>query len=184
MNFTVHPATRDDFGAFAALQEQVLVSRLAPEERANGFVTTGFNPDELEEILSLDESGLWIAETENGDLAGWVFGLSWNYCARRPLFQLMLQRFPLSLDDAFVDESNSFQWGPVAIAPQFRGTGVLEALFAGVKRDLAPRFPFGATCISTHNPRSLAAHTRKLQMRVVDEWPFHDVPWQTLAFPT
>lgn len=184
MDFNVRLATREDFGAFAALQEQVLVSNLALDQRAQGFVSTAFSPDDLEEILRLDACGSWIAETQNGELVGSVFGLGWNYCARRPLFQTWLKRFPIAFDGAFVDEANSFQWGPVAVDARFRGTGVLPALFAGVKHDFAPRFAFGATCISTRNPRSLAAHTRKLGMRVVDEWPFDDVPWNTLVFST
>lgn len=184
MIFTVGSATRDDFEAFDALQNQVLLSKLAPHEREHGFVSTEFSPADLEEVLTLEGTGIWVAKAPDGRLAGWVFGLSWDYCVRRPLFRAMVERFPVPFDDALVDASNSFQWGPVAVAPEFRGMGVLEAMFEGLRRDLAPHWAFGATFISARNGRSLAAHTRKLGMRIVDDWQFDDKPWHTLTFGT
>jgi hypothetical protein len=48
----------------------------------------------------------------------------------------------------------------------------------------APRFPIGVTFINKLNPRSLKAHTHKLNLKVIDEFEFKGNSYHGLAFLT
>ena len=65
-----------------------------------------------------------------------------------------------------------------------RGSKVFPQLFDLMRSSFASKFPIGVTFINKLNERSFAAHTRKLDLEIVDEFEFNGNSFYTLAFVT
>jgi hypothetical protein len=78
----------------------------------------------------------------------------------------------------------SFQYGPVCIDIAARGSNLLPELYELMRSSFAPKFPIGITFINKINERSFAAHTRKLDLEIIDEFEFNGNSFYTLAFLT
>jgi hypothetical protein len=53
-----------------------------------------------------------------------------------------------------------------------------------MRSGMADRYPIGVTFINKINPRSVAAHTRTLDLTIVDEFEFNHNAYYGLAFST
>jgi hypothetical protein len=53
-----------------------------------------------------------------------------------------------------------------------------------VRNSFVPRFSIGVTFINKLNPRSLKAHTHKLDLEIIDEFEFKENSYYGLAFLT
>jgi ribosomal protein S18 acetylase RimI-like enzyme len=182
MNFKVEPATRDDFSAILALHAANHISNMSESEKKDGFLTLPIEISHLEQLQS--EGSLFVARGENGDLAGYVLSGTWDFYRQWPMFSIQTQRFPVRFESGELNLENSFQYGPVCVSPNYRGMGVLNALFEAVRTHFSLRYKFGGTFISRLNHRSLEAHTRKLRFKIVDEWSVNNNNYVTLAFST
>ncbi len=56
---------------------------------------------------------------------------------------------------------NSYQYGPICIHKDYRGTDVLPNLFEFSRLQMKDRYPIMITFINHINPRSYNAHTKK-----------------------
>jgi hypothetical protein len=83
-----------------------------------------------------------------------------------------------------ITASNSFQYGPICVDRSSRGSQVFPELFDLMRSSFAPKFPIGVTFINKINERSFAAHTRKLNLDIIDEFEFNGNSFYTLAFLT
>lgn len=175
-------ATITDITQVLELQNANLYDNLTEKQRSAGFVTTPFTTELLQELLGL--RGLFVAEAGD-EIIAYAMAAGWNYYKRWPIFPFMVSRFPFLtfLDRPILDEQ-SFQYGPVCIREDHRGTEVLPCLFEEMRVELATRFPMGVTFINRVNQRSLTAHTRKLGMTVIDEFEFAGRSYFGLAFDT
>jgi len=176
-------ATTRDFPDIYALQEENLVTNLAPDARGDGFVTTPFSRALMGELRGQDRF-LVARHDESGALAGYVFMGSWAFCARWPAFRVAIARFPLHWGERTIQLEQTFQYGPVCVASRFRGQGVLPLLFEGVKAETRPQFEVGTTWINKANGRSMNAHTQKLGLTSLDEFDLNDNRFVLLAFET
>ena len=70
-------ANSNDIPGVLSLQEKNLYSNLNEAERKNGFVTTPFTVNQIEEIFK--QNGLFIAENEQAELIAYAFAGSWKY---------------------------------------------------------------------------------------------------------
>ena len=182
MNFSVELAQPADFDAMLALHALNHATRIASNERANGFLTLDLARADLEKLHQM--RSLWMArELKSGDLAGYVLAAPWDFYARWPMFRTQTDRFPLAFGDAQLTVENSFQYGPVCVAREFRGRGLLAQLLNAVKARYRENYDFGATFINVENVASMAAH-RKIGLQTVDEWQANGNEYQTLAFET
>ena len=182
MNFKVESATPADFPAILALHAANHLSNIGEANKAAGFLTLPIAESHLEQLQKA--GSLFVARADNGELAGYVLSGPWDFYTQWPMFGVQTQRFPVHFEGGELNLENSFQYGPVCVASDFRGAGVLNALFEAVKAHFAVRYAFGGTFISTLNKRSLEAHTRKLGFKIVDEWSVNDNNYVTLAFST
>jgi len=176
-------ATPRDFPDIYALQEENLVTNLAPDARADGFVTTPFTLQLMGELRGNDRF-LVARDDDSGALAGYVFMGSWAFCARWPAFRVAIARFPLHWGERTIEVERTFQYGPVCVASRFRGQGVLPMLFEGVKAAMRPQFEVGTTWINKANGRSMNAHTQKLGLVPLDEFDLNGSRFVLLAFET
>jgi hypothetical protein len=83
-----------------------------------------------------------------------------------------------------ISVDGSFQYGPICIDRSLRGSGVFPRLFDLMRSSFALRFPIGVTFINKLNDRSFEAHTRKLDLEVIDEFELNGNSFYTLAFLT
>lgn len=174
-------AKSDDISRILSLQKRHHVSNLSEEERRDGFLTTALSSAQLEQFIGW--GGVFVASSAQfADLAGYVVAGPWNLFVQWPIFQVMVNRFPLRWHYEILTPDNSFQYGPVCVAPDWRGRGVLQAMFSELKIGLKESSPFGLTFINSRNGRSLAAHTRKLGFEAIDTFEWNANHYQTLAF--
>jgi hypothetical protein len=175
-------ATESDVEGILHLQAQNLYTNLSGDELADGFVTTPFTPELIRSLLAQD--GTFVAESE-GKIVGYILAGGWDFYAQWEIFRLMISRLPeLSFQGEKIIVDRSFQYGPVCIDRALRGSGILSQLFETMQSSFAPRLPIGVTFINKLNHRSLAAHHRKLNFEIIDEFEFNNGHFHTLAFST
>ncbi|MDD2495502.1 MAG: hypothetical protein PHE29_09950 [Tissierellia bacterium] len=79
----------------------------------------------------------------------------------------------LKYKDTVLSVNNSYQYGPVCIDKEYRGTEVLPNLFECSRLLMEDRYSILVTYINKTNQSSFQAHSRKLGLDVVDEFAFH-----------
>lgn len=172
----------NDIPEILALQERNLVTRLSAIEQQQGFVTTPFTAPQLVELIG--ESRLFVLANSR-QLGGYMAAPSWDYLRPWPIFeQLLAELTPYALGGVPIRRENSFQYGPVCIAQEFRGGGLFARLFALMRQEMASRYAIGATFINQRNPRSFAAHTRKAGLSLLTSFSFNQNHYYALAFAT
>ena len=178
----IRAATESDFDGILDLQSQNLYTNLSPLEFAGGFVTTPFTVELLGQLL--DRAGVFVAE-EDRQIVGYLLAGDWEYFSQWEIFRVMVSRLPaLRFQGEKVTIDRSFQYGPICIDRSRRGSDLFPQLFGLMRLSFAARFPIGVTFINRLNKRSFAAHTRKLDLEVVDEFEFNGNTFYTLAFLT
>ncbi len=178
----IRPAIESDFDGILALQSRNLYTNLSATELAGGFVTTPFTSDLLGQLLVQD--GVFVAESES-KIVGYVLAGDWEFYAQWEIFRLMISRLPeLKFQDRELSVDRTFQHGPICIDLAMRGSSVFPQLFEFMRSSFALKFPIGVTFINKLNQRSFEAHTRKLDLEIVDEFEFNGNSFYTLAFLT
>ncbi|PSB41834.1 GNAT family acetyltransferase [Chamaesiphon polymorphus] len=175
-------AKESDFEGILDLQSRNLYNKLSAAELKDGFVMTPFTPDLLKQLLL--QSGVFVAE-DTGTIVGYLLAGDWEFFSQWGIFEVMIARLPkLRVEGKEVTVDRSFQYGPICIDRSIRGSGSFPQLFDVMRSSFAPKFPIGVTFINKLNSRSFAAHTRKLDLEVVDEFEFNGNYFYTLAFLT
>jgi hypothetical protein len=175
-------ANPSDIDKILELQFRNLYTNLSEAERTEGFVTTPFTVESIKTLLG--QTGVFVAEKQ-GMVAGYAFAGNWDFFSQWAIFPHMVSRFPqLKFQGTQVTVNNTFQYGPVCIERTLRGGGVLPQLFETMRSSFSCRFPIGITFINKANSRSLAAHTRKLNLEIIDEFEFNGNSYYGLGFWT
>ena len=178
----IRTATSADISGVIGLQSKYLLVNTVENERQNGFVTTPFTEQQVINIIN--EHGLFVAE-DHDKIVGYAFAGSWAYFSQWPIFPYMVSRLPdLNINGEPITESNSFQYGPICIELRYRGSGLFQQLFEVMRISMGVKYPIGVTFINQINKRSFEAHTRKLQMTVIDSFGFNQHQFWSLAFKT
>jgi GNAT superfamily N-acetyltransferase len=159
------------------------VDSIKEEDKTDGFVTTPFTKEQMMSLIE-DENGLFIA-LDGEEVVAYVMAASWQFWSIWPMFAYMIEDLPnqqylgqtLSVD-------NSYQYGPVCIDKKWRGKGVLEQIFDHAREQMHKRFPILVTFINKNNPRSLRAHTKKLNLDILSEFEFNNNHYCALAYDT
>jgi hypothetical protein len=174
--------TESDIEGILALQSQNLYANLSATELAGGFVMTPFTPELIRQLFA--QTGVFVAEIDR-QIAGYMLAGDWDFFSQWEIFRVMISRLPtLKFQGMNINVEQSFQYGPVCIDRTLRGSGILPALFAKMRSSLAPKFPIGITFINQLNQRSFMAHTRKLDLEIIDEFELNGNSFYTLAFST
>ena len=175
-------ATFEDISEVEKLQEKYHVSTISDEDRPDGFVTTLFTREQFERLIE-EEKGLFVA-SDKGKVIAYAMAASWDYWSTWPLFQYMIGDLSstsyLGLD---LSTENSYQYGPICIDKEYRGTSVLPNLFEFSRRVMNKRYPVLITFINKINIRSLRAH-QKLGLDVIKEFVFNDNYYYELGYNT
>ena len=182
MSPIIRTAIESDFTGILDLQARNLYANLAAAELPGGFVTTPFSSDLLRLLLLQD--GVFVAESEQ-QVIGYLLAGNWEFFSQWGIFKVMIDRMSkLKFQDRAITVDNSFQYGPICIDRSSRGSQIFPELFDVMRVSFAPKFPIGVTFINKINQRSFAAHTRKLNLDIIDEFEFNGNSFYTLAFLT
>ena len=176
-------ANMSDLEGVLRLQQQYHISALSDSERADGFVTTSFSRQQLEDLVSR-EQGLFVAI--DGDyVIDYLMTASWDYWST-----WRVQAYMASIIDQYSFEGqsitlqNSYQYGPICIARAHRGSCLLESLFAFTLNVMSTRYSILVTFINILNPRSMNAHVNKLKLKNLGEFECNGNHHAWLAYST
>lgn len=174
-------AAPGDLPGVSELQQKYHVSTIREEDKADGFVTTLFTPEQFLSLIR-DENGLAVA-CDGSKIVSYAMAASWDYWSSWPLFQHMIADLhTITYLGRTLDTKNSYQYGPVCIDKDYRGRGVLEHIFEFSRRQMADRFPVMVTFINRINPRSYDAHVRKVGMELLKTFEFNNNHYYELAY--
>ena len=104
------------------------IDTIRQEDKKDGFITTAFTKEQMVDLITL-EQGLFIA-VENDRIVAYVMSASWNFWSSWPMFAFMVEDLHnLEYLGQKLSVQNSYQYGPVCVDKEYRGSGVLEKLF-------------------------------------------------------
>lgn len=176
-------ATVKDIPGISHLQQKYHISTISEDDKPDGFVTTLFTEDQFKELIE-KENGLAIA-CDGNKIIAYAMNASWEYWSAWPLFQYMINDLP---DTVYLDKvlstENSYQYGPISIDKDYRGTEVLPNLFEFSRLQMKERYPILITFINKINLRSYIAHTKKLKLDVIKTFNFNDNIYYELGYNT
>lgn len=176
----VRLATFEDIPEVSKLHFRYQIDSIADEDKKDGFITTAFTEAQLAELIE-SESGLSVV-TKGGCIVAYAMAASWKFWSRWPMFAHMIKDLPnLQYKGHKLCTANSYQYGPVCVDKSVRGQGVLELVFNFSLQQMSSRYPVLVTFINKINPRSYAAHTKKVALDVIQEFSFNNNQYYELA---
>ena len=176
-------AELSDIDKVLELHYKYQIDSILEEDKKDGFVTTPFTKEQLTELIT-QEKGLFIA-VENDKVLAYVMSASWQFWSRWPMFEFMIKDLKhLEYLDQILNIDNSYQYGSICIDKSVRGSGLLESIFDFSREHMAKKYPILVTFINKINPRSYEAHTRKLGLKVIQEFEFNNNHYYELVYDT
>ena len=166
-------ATINDIEETLKLHKKYQIDTIKEEDKKDGFVTTPFSYKELEELIK-QENGLFIAKEKNRVIA-YVMSASWEFWSDWEMFAFMAKELEsLEYKGVKLTTKNSYQYGPICIDKEYRGTKVLNNIFNFALENMAKRYDILVTFVNKVNPRSFVAHTRKLGLDIITEFEYNN----------
>lgn len=176
-------ATLNDIPDISKLQLKYHISTVSEEDRLDGFVTTLFSEEKIKELIE-KENGISIA-CDGDKVVAYLMAASWRYWSAWPLFQHMIKELPnLKYLDRVLSMENSYQYGPVCIDKDYRGTEVLPNVFELSRIQMNKRYLILITFINNINQRSYNAHANKLGLDVINNFQFNNNQYYELGYDT
>lgn len=176
-------AVIEDIPAIRELQKKYHVETISEKDKGDGFVTTLFTEEQFKELIE-QENGIAIA-CDGSEVVAYAMAASWEYWERWPLFQHMISDLQhTEYKGNVLSTKNSYQYGPICIDREYRGTEVLAKLFGFSRMQMSIRYPILITFINHINPRSYYAHTKKLGLDVIKSFEFNNNTYYELACET
>lgn len=177
-------AVSNDLDGLLDLLKANHINSIPEEEKKNGFVTTNITKEQLYNLMET-EKGITVAVNDNNQVIGFALAGSWNFWQPWPLFTHMIEHLEeFKLNGETLTVENSYQYGPVCIDKKYRGTGIFEKLFNFSLKSMAERFPYMVTFINQVNPRSYAAHTKKVGMTESGTFDWNNNHYWLMAIKT
>lgn len=172
-----------DIPAVSLLQKKYHITTINEDDKPDGFVTTLFSESQFKELIE-KENGLAIA-CDGDRVVAYAMAASWEFWATWPLFQKMINDLPdTKYLNTVLSVENSYQYGPVCIDKEYRGTDVLPSIFEFSRLQMKKRFPILITFINQINHRSFHAHSNKLGLEVIKTFDFNGNHYYELGYDT
>ncbi len=169
-----------DCAAILKLQSANYIANLSEEERKTGFLSAEFTPEQTAQIA--EDLGTIVAAIDD-QIVGFVCAFRNEFETGSPVIAKMLASYDrMTFEGRPLSSFNSYIYGPVCIAREFRGRGLLRGLFEAQKKNLADQFEIGVAFVSRSNPHSLQAHVDGLGMSEVGDFECQSNVYVTLAF--
>ncbi|WP_144210865.1 GNAT family N-acetyltransferase [Shewanella donghaensis] len=168
MTVSYRLARLNDAKEIAHLELTHMNDELAPGAQA----MSGQHFTEQQLSVLINQGWIMLAIVDHA-IIGYVIAGPWSIFKSWPIYQHILKRLPsIEIGFSTLSEKNSCQYGPIWIDSRHRGQGIFEVLVSKLKRDVGQKYTYMVTFIAEDNALSLAAHTRKASMEVVDYFGF------------
>ncbi len=165
------------------LHSKYQIDSIKEDDKKDGFVTTAFTKEQLEEIIK-NEQGIFVA-IANNEVIAYVMSASWQYWSKWPMFAYMIEDLPnLEYLGKKITVNNSYQYGPVCVHKAYRGEGILEELFDFALNEMSKKYEILVTFVNKINSRSYEAHKRKLGLDVIQEFEYNSNNYYEMVFDT
>lgn len=175
-------ANVEDISLVSKLQQKYHINYISKEDKVDGFVTTLFSENQLKKLIE-EENGLFIA-CDGDEIIGYAMAASWDYWSEWPLFQHMIKDLQYTeYMGKTLSLENSYQYGPIAIHRDYRGSDVFPNLFEFCRIEMNKKYPILITFINKMNPRSFKAH-QKLGLDIIKEFEFNNNQYYELGYDT
>ena len=172
-----------DIPAISELQKKYHIATISEEDKPDGFVTTLFTEEQFKELIE-KEDGIAIA-CDGDKLAAYAMAASWEYWSKWPIFQYMIEDLQnIEYMGQILSVKNSYQYGPICIDKDYRGTEVLPMIFDFSRMQMKNKYPILITFINHINSRSYNAHTKKLGLDVIKSFVFNNNNYYELGYDT
>ena len=159
MEYTL--ATMNDLPAIKSLLARYHKDTISQEDIPGGFVTTRLSDQQFEDLI-VNRKGVTLAKDENGTVKAFALAAGWDYWMQVPIMKRMTEVLPdMPFEGTALDETNTYQYGPVCVDVSVRGTGVFEGIFKASLKQFEGQYPVMVTFINQINGRSYAAHTKR-----------------------
>ena len=173
-------AAPTDYVQILALQNANYIANLSAEERKQGFLSAQFTAEQTAQIA--ENLGTMVAVVDD-QIAGFLCAFRIEFQTGSPVIAAMLRSYDrLTFEGRPLSAYKSYIYGPVCIAREYRGRGLLRGLYEAQKKDLAGQFDIGVAFVSRNNPHSLRAHVNGLGMIEAGDFEVKDNVYATLAF--
>ena len=173
-------AGAEDYAQIVRLQRASYIANLTAEERREGFLSAEFSLEQVAAIAT--DLGIAIV-TMDDDLAGCLCAIRREFDHGSPVVAKMLESYDqATFEGKPLSAFNSYIYGPVCIARQYRRRGLLRGLYNFQKKDLAGRFEIGVALVSHGNPHSMQAHVGGLGMTEAGKFELNGNSFAILAF--
>ena len=127
MEYTL--ATMHDLPAIKSLLARYHKDTISQEDIPGGFVTTRRSDQQFEDLI-VNRKGVTLAKDENGTVKAFALAAGWDYWMQVPIMKRMTEVLPdMPFEGTALDETNTYQYGPVCVDVSVRGTGVFEGIF-------------------------------------------------------
>lgn len=175
-------ATPDDYTGIVELATANLEQNLPTELRQQGFLSAAFSQQQIAAMAQ--DLGIVIAH-EPGRVVGFACASRLHPGAGPAIVDTMLGEFDrLSFLGRPLSSWQAFLYGPVCIAADCRGQGLLRKLYQGIQSALCDRFDAGVAFVAASNLRSLHAHVEGLGMHDLGVFTHQGRDYHALAFTT
>ena len=174
-------ARPEDYPSIIRLQAADYIDNLTEEQRKEGFLSAKLTLDQIAAIGA--DLGIAVVTHNGQEVAGCLCAFRREFDHDSPVVAKMLESYdqarfqgkPLSV-------FNSYIYGPVCIARDYRGRGLLHGLYEFQKKDLAGQFEIGVALVSHDNPHSMVAHIAGLGMTEAGDFEINGKIFAILAF--
>jgi hypothetical protein len=169
-----------DLDGMLALQDANHVDRLAPGARRRGFLSARFSRERFEALAA--DLAVVVAR-EGGCVVGFMCASRRDFQSGSPIVAGLLAALDgLAFDGRGLPGERLCIYGPVCIAAEQRGRGLLRRLFATLKAELAGSFEIGVAFIARENPHSFQAHVHGLGMLPIGSFSRDERRFDIVAF--
>lgn len=165
------------------LQGVLALQRASRAPTRDGFVTVEHTLELLQAMHAIAPSV--VARDPGGAVVGYAIVMTREARALIPILEpmfAMIERLPPGTLSPKPD-ARWYVMGQVAVAPEYRGRGVFDALYAEHRARYRGRFDLVVTEVATRNARSMRAHQRVGFRTVItyrdatDEWALIAWDW-------
>ena len=173
-------AVAGDYQEILQLQSANYITNLTEEERRSGFLSAQFSFEQTAQIA--EDLGITVAVLDQ-HVAGFLCAFRNEFPSGSPVIKQMLLSYPVfRFEDRPLSSFSSYIYGPVCIAREYGGRGLLRGLYEAQKKDLAGQFEIGVAFVSHSNAHSLRAHVNGLGMMEVGDFQVGANRYAALAF--
>ena len=178
-SYIIRKAEEKDLPQIESLQRANLARNVDDAQKEKeGFVSVETDLPLLSQINR--DIGILVAKADD-KLVGYEMPLGLEHAAQIPLLDPFIKRFTqLDYEERKIRDSRWVIEGQICVSRDYKGLGISEELHKHFIDMLKGRYDLIITEISDQNPKSLHVHTKKLGMKVCDQYHAEGRNWFVL----